>query len=323
VAVATFTNGVSLFSLGPDRKHSVLHGKHATLITSFSDDGHFLVSADDFFTTRVFDVSAPDDEDLDNPVREVAHQSWINAVTLSHDEKLFAIADDAGTVRVHWTQIAGEDTFKTIQYQHPAKTLAFSSNNQLLAMGSDDGTAHIYQREPTGPAQVWNELRIRPLTVGGEVLALDFNRASTLLAFGGSTGLLKICTIKGGSLCKKLSYSERIIALEFTSDGTALAVALGNGLVHLVQTETGDDIGIIQNHERGIRAIRIDETDNSLWTVSIGDSDDLVSRFVAVRNFPLDAHGLIQQSCQILNSFPEERAWAKEALGEPYHDVCQ
>jgi WD40 repeat protein len=323
VAVPTFSHGISLFTLAPTPRRSILHGADDMVKATFSDKGDLLLSADEHFRATIFDLTPPDDKDKESPFKRVARQSMVKATNLSHDAQLFAVAEDSGTVSVYYAQKTGEREFDPIRYPHPAKALAFSGDNQLLATGNSDGTAHIYQRYPAGPVENWKELPIRPLTSRGEVIAVTFNPAASRLAYGSSLGLVKVCKVTDGSISIEVNYLERVVALAFTADGSLLAVALGNGLVHLLRTDSGEEIGIIENHERGVRSISIDESDKSLWTTSIGDSDDLVSRFVAVRKFPLYQDELIRKSCELLKSFPEEKARAHVAFEEPDHHVCE
>jgi WD40 repeat protein len=322
-AIATYSHGVSLFKLGDETSRTMLNHKRPVFLTNFSTDGKLLLTADDLFVARVFAIAAEDRTSMDIPLRQVPHQSWINAGAFSHDGTLFSVGDDSGAVRIFKTERPGVDFFSPIPYLPSVRSLVFSRNNQFLAVGSDDGTAHIYRRENGGRAELWNETPIRPLTSRGKVIALEFNHDGSRLAFGSSSGLLRICKVEDGSILRELSYSEGIVALAFTMDDSRLVVALGNGAIHIVATDTGEELGAIQNHEHGVRAIAIDEDDKSLWTLSIGDSDDLVSRFVTVHQFAVYATDLIRQSCTILKNFPADQAWAQAALGEPDHHVCK
>jgi len=321
-AIGTYSHGISVFKIGDETNRTVLNHDRSVFITNFSTDGKLLFSADELFIARVFDLSL-DNHTKDIPLRRVPNQSWINAGAFSHDGTLFSVGDDSGTVRIFKTQRLGVDFFSPIPYLPSVRSLQFSGDNQLLAIGTDDGTVHIYGRETGSRAELWNEAPVRPLTSRGKVIAMDFNHDSSRLAFGSSTGLLRICKVEDGSITQELSYPDRIVALTFTNDDTRLLVALGNGAIHIVATDTGDELGIVQNHEHGLKAIALDEGDKSLWSLSIGDSDDLVSKFVTVRQFAIYPAALIDQSCTILKGFPAERAWAETILADPTHHVCE
>jgi WD40 repeat protein len=200
------------------------HTDGVTFVT-FSPDGRLATASDDR-TARVWDPATGD------CLRTLTgHTSKVYGVAFSPDGRLLATASDDGTARV-WDMAADEDRDRegigSIHGgQHLARTLtghtnvvwavAFSPDGWLLATGSDDGTARVWDMA-TGDC-------LRTLTGHtNTVWAVAFSPDGRLLATASVDTTARLWDPATGDCLGTLTgHTSEVTGVAFSPDGRLLA----------------------------------------------------------------------------------------------------
>lgn len=336
-AIVANSDSVSLFDVTTGRKYLLPHKGEDPMDMAhqvvFSETGDLILTAIGS-TVRIFQVSplvAYKPQNILN--KKVTRGSYsrdsrINAVGIDSNSHLLAFSDTDGTVRTHEPLLNGEDAFREIDNVN-VSALAFSSDGKL-ALG-EGGAVHIYAQE-TGPRiNLWREPKIQAMLCDGRVLSLRFNRDGTKIAAvsrGKTGGQVEIYRVSDGSPLLPnggISYASQVLYITFSHDGKLLAVTTSGGAMHLVESETGMEIGRITTNEKLIPAAVFSEDDASVWTLSIGilpEAEDPADEFFTIREFPVHPSDLIRQTCAQISKHPSEEEWLSYTNKKAYHHIC-
>ena len=329
VAIATSTPKVAVLDVGTQKELLDWTYDHNVFAIAFSDHGDLLVTQD-VNAIRVFQISPSGVGQANAPLRSLSGSSdpmkdtWVTAVALSHDSELLGLGDSNGAIRVVNTRFAGHDAYTQIRSVGHIEALAFSQDNKFLAFACDDLSVHIYAQEAKERINIWKEISGATLKQRDNVKLLRFSQDDTFLAIGTANGRIQIYKLRGGIPLlpgKEINNAGPILALEFSNDSTSLAAVTNDGIIHLLQPDTGEEMHRILNQEKFVQSVVFGEDNKSLWTLSIAGMAK-ESPFIVIREFPLEPNDLIHQICDQIGHYPSEGEWAKFATGESYHDIC-
>jgi WD40 repeat protein len=335
MAVIALRSGkVSLFNVASGQEFGLAHregNESSPVVTmAFANGGDLLATADEDSTTRIFVTSTPKSSTPRNIIRRRAtggafsERSWITSLAINSDSKLMVIAERAGVVRTRDPLLSGQDAFLALEY--PGILSAALDNTGRLAIGSTDHTAHIFQKDAVGQSRAWKELKLPALMCTDELLSLTFNPNGQLLAIGVRDERVEIYRVADGALAwVSPPYGGRILALAFDGQGTILAAGTSHGLIHLINTDTFEEIGQISSLQSEVRSLTFGSGGHSLWALSIdrsADHDDILNEVVSVREFPVHAEDLVTQACKHISKYPTAPEWRSYGIGEEYHNVC-
>ncbi len=329
VAIATRTPKVSVLDVATQKELQDLADGHDVFAITFSDQGDLLVTQD-VNMIRVFQSSSSSFGQFDVPLRILSgrgdpiNDAWITAVALSHDSALLGLGDSNGAIRVVNTRFAGHDAYTQIRSEGRIHALAFSHDNKFLAFVSEDHSVHIYEQEARDRINIWREVTTAAVKSRDNAKLLSFSQDNAFLAIGTVGGWIQIYKLKEGTPLlpgKEINYANAILALEFSGDGTTLAAATNDGIIHLLQPNTSNEVRRIVNREKFVQSVVFSDDNKCLRTLSIAGMDK-ESQYVVVREFLLQPDDLIHQICEQISHYPSKREWAKFATGEKYHDIC-
>lgn len=238
--------------------------------------------------------------------RRLLPSSDIADAAFSPDGTLVAGAGGGKSDRVvHvWDVRTGAEVF-ALEHQGPVNTVAFSPSGQLIASGSDDGTARLWSAA-TGlqVASFSHQPGIRRddvihvsfspdgtrlLTVGGnrfarvfdvqsheEVFALNnvalvnaarFSHDGRLIATAGAIEAVRLWNAKTGALVSVLDLTGRVADLAFSPNDTLLATAGSNDTVGRIWNLAKESaVATITLHRSGIESVVFTPDGQSLVT---------------------------------------------------------
>jgi WD40 repeat protein len=241
--------------------------KDKVTTVAFSRDGHKIAAAAFDNVVKVWDVSAgklllqvsphfgagvkavafsADGNDLliggyGNPVSlwnlasgqkvsDISNQGeWFNG-GLSHDGLMLADDEDQN-VRV-WSVGSSKNLMMSLRCDNPdssnpAKSLAFSPSDKLIAVGNENGTAIVFD-----VASGW---RLHELIGSSDsILSIAFNPSGTMLACGSQDKRISLWDVASGKMSRVLAVlSGQPKSIAFSPDGKTLASGSDDGTVEL------------------------------------------------------------------------------------------
>lgn len=225
-----------------------------------------------------------------------AHTSIINKVQCEASGSQFVTVSSDGWLKV-W------DINNLLQPVYAADvhakliSLCYSRNGDRVAVGSENGSIHIYQTKQWGPAiQVIN-------TDGKSIRALAFNIAGDRLAAGAASGVIRIFSgrdrmVAAGEL---RGHGSPVNAIVFNPDGKTLATCSYDKTIRIWTLRSPEEPPIII-------------TDNSAWVMDIAfdrNGDRLVSCGAdkTVRIFNINQQQLIGRICNLVKRNMTAEEW--------------
>jgi WD40 repeat protein len=128
---------------------------------------------------------------------------------------------DSKTHLVHvWELPKGNEIFKTWDYSGPAKSVAFSPDGKLLAIGGENG----------GKLEIWDlktEKQVHSIAADkSSLFCVAFNPDGKTIATGGTESEVKLWNVESGKFNGFLrGHSDQVHALSFSKEGKKLASA--------------------------------------------------------------------------------------------------
>jgi roadblock/LC7 domain-containing protein len=160
-------------------------------------------------------AAMPRRQDLPRPLARLARR---NALTMRHDSFRYdaeRLVEAIERVLGPGDVIAGPQGARALHLGHEVNAVAFSPDGGLLATGSADQTARIWDI-PSG------QERTR-LAHGEGVAAVAFSPDGRLLATGSADQTARIWDAASGQERTRLSHDEGVLAVAFSPDGGLLA----------------------------------------------------------------------------------------------------
>jgi WD40 repeat protein/class 3 adenylate cyclase len=185
--------------------------------------------------------------------REIAllggHRSDINSGTFSHNGQIIATVSLDGTARL-WDGVTGQlravlgdetpgftiDNFNMITWEQHAKS-GFSSNDQLLATASVDGSVRIWDVERASLLTTINSHR-------DLVEHVEFSPTDNSLLTASRDGTARLWDVDG-ILTTALPHKYAPTFAVFSPDGVHLLTGGGESITHLWEVSTGREIGAL------------------------------------------------------------------------------
>ncbi len=254
LATTSYDGSVRIWDLTPERELLTMAG-HAAFVHSiaFNPAGTRLISGSDDGTARVWDIEGAAADHSGRQlllVGEAEPANGMRAVAYSPDGTRFIAANAAGLATVHDAQTG--ETLLTLRGHAPGLTgetiyngitgAAFSPDGTLIATGSDDLTAKIWD------AVSGNELfaleghvsatAVIPPHEG--VIDVTFDPAGSLVATAGADGTVKMWSTEDGRQVLDLQAhpGSAVVSLTFNPDGSRLVSGAFDGTVKVWQVSS-------------------------------------------------------------------------------------
>lgn len=226
----------------------------AVYAVTFSPDGQWLASASWDGTARIWQA----DGQLTQVLR--GHNTLLYDIAFSPDSRTLATASWDKTIKL-WA--LNGDLITTLHgHNDHVRALAFNPVDGTLVSAGGDRTVRFWRQQ---------HLLLTSLPHhSGQTNAVAFSPDSQLIATGGNDYQLYLWTGQGQPLGMLADLGSVIWDLKFSPDGQFLAVATSDGIVRLLQPQTGQVLARLEGHRGPVRAIDI-SADSQLIATSASD----------------------------------------------------
>ncbi len=270
---------------------------------AFSPDAKTLVGSSDNQSIKAWDVKTG------KCLRsiKIAPTGAIWAVKFSPDGKTVM---SCGTDKIQlWNLENGEPQMTFHEPHHRIRSLAFSPDQKIIAVGSDDQLVRLWDTQTGKPIRTLQGYSNRIWTVAVSPIPNPNNVetryiaspsryiASPYLASGSDDGNIRLWDAATGECCKTLSgHKGRIRHITFSPDGELLASASHDRTIKLWDTNTGACLKTWYGHTDWVWSVIFTQNSHTL----ISASDDHTIRLWDTRT----------NQSQILGNLETEWMWA-------------
>jgi WD40 repeat protein len=229
---------------------------------TFSPDGSLLAAGCSGGTTRVWDVQARRELELD---RTAKHNGPVTHVAFSPDGRTLASAGVDSTVQL-W-DVAARRVRASLQGHSSAITsLSFSPDSKTLASASWDTTVRFWDTATGQPVQrpFWG-----PRT---GVNAVSFSPDGKTLATGGEDGTIRIWdAVTNNALILLRGHAGPITAVAFAPDGQSLYSGSGDGALKVWDVSPGPDPNVLTRNKGAVYSVAFSPHGK---TLAVADPED-------------------------------------------------
>jgi WD40 repeat protein len=222
-----------------------LDGHTATVNgVAFSPDGNRIVSASFDNTVRLWDVASG--KQIGQPL--VGHTDWVTAVAFSPDGKRIASTGADYTVRL-WDVASGKQIGQPlVGHTEWVGAVAFSPDGTRIASASSDTTVRLWDAVTLQPIG-------KPLTNDSPILSVVFSPDSRRIATGDdkTVRLWDAGTLQ--PIGKRLTHDSPVTKVLFSPDGERIVTAGSGNTIHLWDTVTQHEAGVLNGHQTGVAAM--------------------------------------------------------------------
>lgn len=188
-----------------------LHGHTDNINTArFSPDGHFVVTASDDGTVRLWEVNTQ--------TELTGHTNVIQSIGFSADGKLLLTASTDNTARV-WNVETGKVLSELRGHTAAVVRAAFSPDGQKVTTVSDDGTAQLWE---TALGQSLATFKADRGAITGAVFSPDGKWALTT-----DEAIVKVWDVETGKPLRAINPGDYYPAAEFSPDGKLIITSAG------------------------------------------------------------------------------------------------
>lgn len=218
----------------------------------YSPDGKFLLTANDDGIARVWDVETGQ-EAFSLP----AQPDWVNGAEFSPDGKLIATAGNDETVKI-WDVQTKSEVFTLTGYSDYVLTTVFSPNGKLLATTGGNKFVKIWDVS-TGE-------ELQTLGYTDPVISVAFSPDGQRLAASSTSEMIIWDLITGDKL---LNIKDAVHSVAFSPDGKQLAAGNINGLIDILDAETGSQLLLLSGHSNIAMAVKFSPDGTQIASASL------------------------------------------------------
>jgi WD40 repeat protein len=238
-----------IWDVSTGKATAVLQGHGGPVVDAvFNADGSEVVTASEDSTARIWDASTG----ASLAVLK-GHEDVVDSAAFSPDGRYVVTASDDGTARV-WDASSGEALTILRGHTGPVETATFSPDGQEVATGGNDGTVREWAAVS---GQVIDH---------GHVAAVNVDPAGHLVAIIEGNHDVRLVDPASGATVRTLQTDAAQTYAVFNSDGTLIASIGYDGVGHVWDTSTGDEISRLHGHDPGWATVDAFDRQDELLT---------------------------------------------------------
>ncbi|WP_414622668.1 NB-ARC domain-containing protein [Calothrix sp. CCY 0018] len=226
---------------------------------AFSPDSKILVGSTDDRTLKTWDVSTGK---CLRSVKTAPTAIW--AIKFSPDGKTVM---SCGTDKIQlWNLPNGEPQMTLHEPHHRIRSLAYSADNKIIAVGSDDQLVRLWDTKTGEPIKTFQGYSNRIWTVA---VSPVYQQNTIYLASGSDDGKIRLWNAETGECCKTLSgHQGRIRHVTFSPDGKLLASASHDRTIKLWDVNTAQCLKTLRGHTDWIWSVIFTHNNHTLISAS-------------------------------------------------------
>jgi WD40 repeat protein len=218
----------------------------------FETGGRFLVTAAD--DLRVIYWGLPNGVKL----REFKTRSRVSSLALSPTKEYLAVAEINGAITVRHT-LTEEVLYNFERHSGSTHSLAFSPDGSLLASGSSDGVARIWDlhsNEPHGAQEQLSPLKIQKFH-RGSISQILFNRSGSIVATSGMDKNVWQWEWEWDSENTMLleGHKGAVSGLAFADSDRLLISCSSDRTLRVWDTDSGVSLRVLQGHAKAVTSL--------------------------------------------------------------------
>jgi len=193
-------------------------------------------------------VSSPRCHTIASTLRRVLRKWWLIGAILATTGVLVIGARPCGWLDVVLNVSGCQCTLE--KHDSPVQSVAFSPDGALLASGSRDGTARLWQ---VADRALLHMLEMPTAWDASYSHDVAFSPDGAALAFGLPDGTVRLWRVSDGTLLRTLrGNADKICSLAFSPDGRILASGSWDSTIRLWQVADGTPLRTLTGHEDAV-----------------------------------------------------------------------
>jgi WD40 repeat protein len=288
-------DSANLYEAKTKSYHELKHRGQVNDVT-FSPDGHFLTTASQDHTARIFEVGTGQE------VSSVSLPADVSTSAVSWDGRSLAASIGDHTIRVF--DIYTKKEIRKLEYQSDAVTLAFSRDGRFLAAG-DEYVMTVFRLD--------SNTRLPALRHGGRVNAAVFSPDGHYLATASDDGLARVFETSDWKLVSWVRHQLQVPMVAFSWDGRYVISGSKDDTVRVFRTTTGAEVARLEFHE-GLSGVAFSSDDEQVIA--------LTPKILGRQFFGANASSLIREACARVTRSLNAEEWKQYMGNEPYRTTC-
>ena len=230
-------------------------------------DGRRIITCSTDRSLRVWDLESganigdPWQDDWDEE-----DDAKVSTIALSPTGNTVASGSNDGTVRL-WDVETGKVIIKLTGHDGIVWSVCWRADGERLVSGGHDGTIRLWDVTVEG-----GKIVLGPIETGHmHVYAAMYSPNTTKIVTGGrhwQDNAVKIWDAETGDLLSTVEHHYAVRSLAWTSDEKKLISGSNDGSIRIFDTDTWQQIAILQGHEEVVYAISLFQNDRLLASTS-------------------------------------------------------
>ncbi|BAY76049.1 WD-40 repeat protein [Nostoc linckia NIES-25] len=202
-----------------------------------------------------------------------AHEGIVSSISFSREEdEIFASVGYQDRIIKFWRRDGTQ--MKIIDSKHllPIRDLTFSSDGEMLASASEDGSVKLWQtrilKEPEDSNQfIFIEQYGMPIGHEDDVSSISFNDKRKIIASASSDGTVKLWSYEDNTFKSLLKHKDQVFCVSCSPNGEIIAAGDCNGNVRLWNGD-GELLKEFQAHSNSVSTVGFNPDNETLISCS-------------------------------------------------------
>lgn len=188
---------------------------------AFDPNQRYLVSGSDDTKVMIWDLQSGEKKFL------TGHKRQVTSVAMNPNGTQFASADREGKIRI-WSLPSGELLATLLGHSADVLSICYSPDGKFLASGSYDKTVRLWE------VATWQQVHVMKKH-DDWVFAVTFAPDGQTIVSGAGDKAVYFWRTETGNDISSMRFDADVSALDYSPDGSTIAVGLANGKVSLLK----------------------------------------------------------------------------------------